>query len=63
MKNFFSLVNLVIGVLSLLVGGAILRGFSQNFAYAGAGFLAVAIALVCLWLSKEALAQGPSRLS
>jgi hypothetical protein len=63
MKNFFSLINLIFGILSLLVGSAILRGFSQTFAYAGAGFLAVAIAVVCLWLSKESLVQGQRRLS
>jgi hypothetical protein len=62
MKNFFSLINLVVGVLSLLVGSAILRGFSQDFAYAGAGFLAVAIAVVCLWLAKESVARRPEHL-
>ncbi len=62
MKNFFSLINLIVGVLSLLVGGTILRGFSQNFAYAGAGFLAVVIAVVCLWLAKESALHRPKPL-
>jgi hypothetical protein len=62
MKNFFSLVNLVVGILSLLVGSAILRGFSRDFAYAGAGFLAVVIAVVCLWLAKESVARRSNHL-
>ncbi len=62
MKNFFSIVNLVIGVLSLLVGVAILRSFSNDFAYAGAGFVAVVIAAVCLWLAKESVAHQPKSL-
>ncbi len=55
MKNFFSIVNLVIGVLAFLIGFALLRGFSQDFGYAGAGFLAVAISVACLWLAKESV--------
>jgi uncharacterized membrane protein YeaQ/YmgE (transglycosylase-associated protein family) len=62
MKNFFSFINLVVGVLSLLVGSAILRSFSQDFGYAGAGFLAVVIAVVCLWLAKESVAHRPKPL-
>ena len=53
MKNIFSLINFVIGLLALLVSVGILRDASHRLAYAGAGLFAVAIAAACLWLAKE----------
>ena len=58
MKNFFSLVNFVFGLLALLVSIGIVRDASHRLAYAGAGLFAFAIAAACLWLAKESLSRG-----
>ncbi len=55
MKNIFSLINFVIGLLALLVSIGIVRDASHRLAYAGAGLFAFAIAAACLWLAKETL--------
>jgi hypothetical protein len=53
MKNIFSLVNLTIGLLFLLVGSGICASISSTPANAGAGLVALVIAAACLWLAKQ----------
>ena len=43
MKNIFSLINFVIGLLALLVSIGIVRDASHRLAYAGAGLFAFAV--------------------
>jgi uncharacterized membrane protein YvlD (DUF360 family) len=62
MKNIFSLINFVIGLLALLVSIGIVRDASHRLAYAGAGLFAFAIAAACLWLAKETLAPKADSL-
>ena len=62
MKNIFSLINFVIGLLALLVSIGIVRDASHRLAYAGAGLFAFAIAASCLWLAKETLAPKADSL-
>ena len=62
MKNIFSLINFVIGLLALLVSFGIVRDASHRLAYAGAGLFAFAIAAACLWLAKETLAPKADSL-
>ena len=62
MKNFFSLVNLTIGLLFLLVGSGIFVSISRTPANAGAGFVALLIAAVCLWLAKQSVFDGKVQL-
>ena len=62
MKNIFSLINFVIGLLALLVSIGIVRDASHRLAYASAGLFAFAIAAACLWLAKETLAPKADSL-
>jgi uncharacterized membrane protein YvlD (DUF360 family) len=63
MKNFFCVVNFVIGLLALLISVGILRDTPHRLAYAGAGLFAFAIAAACLWLAKESLTRQPDHLA
>lgn len=58
MKNFFSLVNLILGLLLLLVGSGIFVSLSRTPANAGAGVFALLVAAVCLWLAKQSVFAG-----
>ncbi|MBZ4210233.1 MAG: hypothetical protein LAD29_03815 [Rhodoferax sp.] len=62
MKNFFSLVNLTIGLLFLLVGSGIFASISRTPANAGAALVALLIAAVCLWLAKQSAFEGKAQL-
>ena len=62
MQKFFSLVNLTIGLLFLLVGSGIFVSISRTPANAGAGFVALLIAAVCLWLAKQSVFQDKVQL-
>ena len=62
MKKFFSLVNLTVGLLFLLVGSSILFSISRAPANAGAGFVALLIAAVCLWLARQSASEGKVQL-
>ena len=62
MKNFFSLVNLTIGLLFLLVGSGIFTSISLTPANAGAGLVALLIAAACLWLAKQSVFAGKEQL-
>ncbi len=62
MKNFFSLVNFVFGLLALLVSIGIVRDASHRLAYAGVGLFAFAVAAACLWLAKESVAPRADSL-
>jgi len=63
MQKFFSLVNLTIGLLFLLVGSGIFVSLSRTPANAGAGFVALLIAAACLWLAKQSVFQSKVQLS
>jgi hypothetical protein len=62
MKKFFSLVNLTIGLLFLLVGSGIFVSISRTPANAGAAFVALLIAAACLWLAKQSVFAGKAQL-
>jgi len=62
MKNFFSLVNLTIGLLFLLVGSGIFVSISRTPANTGAGLVALLIAAACLWLAKQSVFAGKEQL-
>jgi hypothetical protein len=62
MQKFFSLVNLAIGLLFLLVGSGIFVSISHTPANAGAGFVALLIAAACLWLAKQSVFAGKVQL-
>jgi hypothetical protein len=62
MKNFFSLVNLTVGLLFLLVGSGIFTSISHTPANAGAALVALLIAAVCLWLAKQSVFEGKAQL-
>ncbi len=62
MKNFFSLVNLILGLLLLLVASGIFFSISRAPANAGAGVFAMLIAAACLWLAKQSVSEGKVQL-
>jgi len=57
MKNAFSLINLLIGLFSLLIGVGHFQHPASNASSAVAGLVAVAVGLTCLWLSNESAAR------
>ena len=58
-RTFFSLVNLFIGVLLLVVGCGVFLNLASHPAGAGAGVVALLSGLACLWLAKQsAFAAG-----
>jgi hypothetical protein len=63
MKNLFSLVNLVIGTLFLLIGLGIFLSISHQPQNMGAGIVATSIGAVCLWLAKQSTASSRTFLS
>jgi hypothetical protein len=63
MKNLFSLVNLVIGTLFLLIGLGIFLSVTHQPQNMGAGIVATSIGAVCLWLAKESNAPIRTSLS
>lgn len=58
MKNLFSLINLVVGVLFGLIGWGVFLSVSNHPQNMGAGIFAVSVAAVCLWLAKESALEG-----
>jgi hypothetical protein len=62
MKKFFSVVNLTIGLVFLLVGSGIFASISRTPANAGAAFVALLIAVVCLWLAKQSVFADKTQL-
>jgi hypothetical protein len=62
MKKFFSVVNLTIGLLFLVVGSGIFVSISRTPANAGAGFVALLIAAACLWLAKQSVFEAKAQL-
>ena len=63
MKNLFGLINLIVGILSLLVGHRIFVSLAQHPQNTAAGIFAFSIAAACLWLAKESTVERGKLLS
>lgn len=61
MKTFFSLVNFVIGILSLLIGLGNLLFLANNPTGAVAGVVAMVVGATFLWLATGAMFSSPKR--
>ncbi len=59
MKIFFSLVNFVVGVMSLLIGLGNLFFLANNPTGAVAGVMAMAVGATFLWLASQAMFSNP----
>ncbi len=59
MKIFFSLVNFVIGVMSLLIGLGNLFFLGNNPTSAVAGVVAIVVGATFLWLATQAMFSNP----
>ena len=59
MKTFFSLVNFVVGILSLLIGFGNFLFLANNPAGAVAGVVAMVVGVTFLWLATEAMFSSP----
>ncbi|HEX5698079.1 MAG TPA: hypothetical protein VFX90_05465 [Rhodoferax sp.] len=59
MKTLFSLVNFVIGLLSVLIGVGNVLFQSYNPAGAVAGSVAIVVGATFLWLATQAMLSGP----
>lgn len=55
MKTFFSLVNFVVGLLSLLMGVGNVLFHSNNPTGAVAGWVAILVGATFLWLATQAM--------
>lgn len=53
MKNMFSLVSFVVGILSLVIGAGNLLFLAQGVSSTLAGLVAIGLGGACLWLSTE----------
>ncbi len=63
MKTLFSLINLIVGLLSLLVGAGIFLGLSRNPSSAALGLVALALAATSLWLVKQSAFSRQGQLA
>lgn len=59
MKTFFSLVNFVVGILSLLIGVGNFLFLANNPAGAVAGVVAMVVGATFLWLATAAMLSSP----
>ena len=59
MKIFFSLVNFVVGVISLLIGLGNLFFLANNPTGAVAGVMAMVVGATLLWLATQAMFSNP----
>ncbi|MEY4099712.1 MAG: hypothetical protein RL300_883 [Pseudomonadota bacterium] len=59
MKIFFSLVNFVVGVISLLIGLGNLFFLANNPTGAVAGVMAMVVGVTFLWLATQAMFSHP----
>lgn len=59
MKTLFSLVNFVIGLLSVLIGVGNVLFQSYNPAGAVTGSVAIVVGATFLWLATQAMFSGP----
>lgn len=58
MKNMFSLVSFVVGVLSLVIGAGNLLFLTQGLTSTLAGVVAIVLGGACLWLATETVASS-----
>lgn len=58
MKNMFSLVSFVVGILSLVIGMGNLLFLTQSLSSTVAGFAAIGLGGACLWLATETVATS-----
>lgn len=58
MKNVFSLVSFVVGVLSLVIGLGNLMFLTQSVPSTLAGLVAIGLGGACLWLATETVASS-----
>lgn len=59
MKTFFSLVNFLVGILSLLIGLGNLLFLANNPTGAVAGGVAMVVGATFLWLATAAMLSNP----
>ena len=62
-RTFFSLVNVTLGVLLLVVGGGVLVNLTRHPASAAAGVVALISGGACLWLAKQSAFAKPAQAS
>lgn len=55
MKTLFSLVNFVVGILSLLIGFGNFLFLAHNPSSATVGLVAMVVGATCLWLASESI--------
>lgn len=53
MKIVFSIINLIVGMLGLVLGLAAIFNESHNLAGTLVGGISVALAIICLWLAEQ----------
>ena len=58
MKNMFSLVSFVVGILSLVIGMGNLLFLTQGLSSTLAGLAAIGLGGTCLWLATETVASS-----
>ena len=61
MKTLFSLVNFVVGLLSLLMGAGNVLFHSNNPTGAVAGWVAILVGATFLWLATQAMLSSPKK--
>ncbi|MCX7176212.1 MAG: hypothetical protein NT159_20265 [Proteobacteria bacterium] len=57
MKNLFSMIQIVNGILAVLIGSAAVLNPTHNPAVIAAGVAALGVGAICLWVGKACWSQ------
>jgi hypothetical protein len=57
MKSTFSIINMVVGLFSMVIGVGNFQNPASNASSAVVGLIALGIGATCLWLANESAAQ------